>query len=94
MVVERLVGLAVAVPPLMNRAALGLARRKDLADLLVGVAGDFVPPREVLRPGYVARLVAAALGLGTGDSGLADPCSRVLSGGSGTPSPESPVPSP
>ena len=47
--VERLVALTVACPPLMNRAAACLSRRKDLADLLVGVVGDFVPPRELLR---------------------------------------------
>ncbi|MFL5575903.1 MAG: NAD(P)/FAD-dependent oxidoreductase [Gemmatimonadaceae bacterium] len=55
--VERIIGSAVAVPVLMNRAARALARRRDMADLLVGVTGDFVPPREVLRPGYVARLL-------------------------------------
>jgi geranylgeranyl reductase family protein len=46
---ERLVGAAVAFPTLMNRAVRVLARRQDLADLFVGAAGDFVPPREVLR---------------------------------------------
>jgi flavin-dependent dehydrogenase len=55
--VERMVGVAVAVPVLMNRAARALAKRRDMADLLVGVTGDFVPPREVLRPGFVARLL-------------------------------------
>ena len=48
--VERLVGAAVSFPSLMNRAARVLGRRKELADLFVGVAGDFVPPREILRP--------------------------------------------
>ncbi|HEX5437685.1 MAG TPA: NAD(P)/FAD-dependent oxidoreductase [Gemmatimonadaceae bacterium] len=56
--VERLVGLAVGLPWLMNRAAAALARRKDLADLFVGVAGDFVPPARVLRPGYLFPLLA------------------------------------
>jgi flavin-dependent dehydrogenase len=55
--VERLVSLAVAVPMLMNHTARTLARRKDMADLLVGVAGDFVPPREVLSLRYLARLL-------------------------------------
>jgi flavin-dependent dehydrogenase len=54
---ERLIGLAVALPGVMNHAAAVLARRKDLADLLVGVTGDFVPPRQVLSPGYVAALL-------------------------------------
>jgi len=46
---ERLVGAAVGFPGMMNRAVKALARRQDLADLFVGAAGDFVPPREVLR---------------------------------------------
>lgn len=46
---ERLVGTAVAFPGMMNRAVRVLARRRDLADLFVGAAGDFVPPGEVLR---------------------------------------------
>ena len=55
--VERLVALAVASPTLMNRAARTLSRRKEMADLLVGVAGDFVPPREVLSLRYLSRLL-------------------------------------
>jgi flavin-dependent dehydrogenase len=55
--VERLVGAAVALPPLMDRAARVLAARKDMADLLVGVTGDFVPPREVLRPAFLYALL-------------------------------------
>lgn len=55
--VERLVALAVACPPLMNRATAGLSRRKDLADLLVGVVGDFVPPRELLRARFLFPLL-------------------------------------
>jgi flavin-dependent dehydrogenase len=54
--VERLIGTAVAVPFLINRAAGVLSRRRDMADLLVGVAGDFVPPAEVLNAGYLLRL--------------------------------------
>jgi hypothetical protein len=55
--VERLIGAAVAWPPLINHAARVLSRRKDMADLLVGVAGDFVPAGEVLRPRYLLRLL-------------------------------------
>jgi hypothetical protein len=33
-----------------------MAARKELADLLVGVTGDFVPASQVLRLGYLARL--------------------------------------
>lgn len=55
--VERLVGAAVAFPALIERAAFALSRRKDLADLFVGVTGDFVPPAEVLRPSYLMALL-------------------------------------
>lgn len=58
---ERLIGAAVSVPLLMNTAAGSLSRRKEMADLLVGVAGDFVPPREVLNVSFVTRLVVDAL---------------------------------
>jgi flavin-dependent dehydrogenase len=58
--VERLIGSAVGWSPLINRAARVLSRRKDMADLLVGVAGDFVPAREVLRPGYLLRFLFAS----------------------------------
>ena len=57
--VERMVAGAVAVPALMNRAARAMTKRRDMADLLVGVTGDFVPAREVLRPGYLLRLLIA-----------------------------------
>ena len=55
--VERLIGVGVASPTVVNRAARALAGRKELADLLVGVTGDFVPARRVLTLGYLARLL-------------------------------------
>ena len=55
--VERLVAAAVACPPLLGRAAAVLERRRDMADLLVGVAGDFVPPAAVLNPRYLLALL-------------------------------------
>ncbi|MFI5312054.1 MAG: NAD(P)/FAD-dependent oxidoreductase [Gemmatimonadales bacterium] len=55
--VERLVAAAVASPLLLNEAARALASRSHLADLLVGVTGDFVPAREVLRPGFLLQLL-------------------------------------
>jgi flavin-dependent dehydrogenase len=58
-IVERMVGAATAYPAVMNRAARTLARRRDMADIFVGVTGDFVPPREVLRPSYLIRLLAS-----------------------------------
>ncbi|WP_434478398.1 NAD(P)/FAD-dependent oxidoreductase [Gemmatimonas sp.] len=53
--VEQLIGLAVSVPPLLNHAARVLSRDRDLADLLIGVTGDFVPPSAVLRPRTLLR---------------------------------------
>jgi flavin-dependent dehydrogenase len=64
--VERLIGTSVAVPFLINRAASVLSRRRDMADLLVGVAGDFVPPAEVLNAGYLLRLFLAPSFLSSG----------------------------
>lgn len=58
--VEWLIAIAVAQPWWMERAARAFARRPDLGHLLVGVTGDFVPAREVLRTGYVAQLILAA----------------------------------
>lgn len=54
--VEKMIGTAVAFPTIMNRAVRRLSARKELADLLVGVTGDFVPAREVLRAQYLAQL--------------------------------------
>ncbi|HEU4747231.1 MAG TPA: NAD(P)/FAD-dependent oxidoreductase [Gemmatimonadaceae bacterium] len=53
---ERIVGMAIAFPPLINHAARALAARKDMADLLVGVAGDFVPAEAVLNPRFLFNL--------------------------------------
>jgi geranylgeranyl reductase family protein len=56
---ERIVGMAIAHPYFLNNAAKVLSRRKDMADLIVGVAGDFVPPRVVLRPRFLYSLFIA-----------------------------------
>ena len=55
-IVERLIGTAVGFAPAINHFARTLEARKDMADLLVGVTGDFVPAREVLRPTYLLNL--------------------------------------
>jgi hypothetical protein len=54
--VERFIGASVASPMIVNRAARALAGDKNLADLLVGVTGDFVPSSQVLRLGFLAQL--------------------------------------
>ena len=43
----------VATPWLINRAADALSLRRDLADLLIGVTGDFVPAKEIVNVRYV-----------------------------------------
>lgn len=58
--IEKMVSLAVATPWIANRMARALSRRREMADLMVGVAGDFVPPREVLRPSFILKLLLAS----------------------------------
>jgi flavin-dependent dehydrogenase len=53
---ERIVGIAIAYPYFLNNAAKALSRHKDMADLLVGVAGDFVPTSLVLNPRFLFNL--------------------------------------
>lgn len=59
---ERLVALAVAYPSLMTLVARRFARRRDLADLLVGVTGDFIPASRVLNFRYALALLGASPG--------------------------------
>jgi flavin-dependent dehydrogenase len=53
---ERIVGMAIAYPYFLNNAAKALSRNKDLADLLVGVAGDFIPAKVALDPRVLFKL--------------------------------------
>lgn len=62
--VERFIGASVASPMIVNRAARALAGNKNLADLLVGVTGDFVPASQVLRLGFLARLFVLPIAAG------------------------------
>lgn len=55
-IVERVIGAVVGWPPLINRAAARLSARKDLADLLIGVTGNFVPASEIVRWSYVWKV--------------------------------------
>ena len=56
---ERIVGMAIAYPYFLNNAAKALSRNKDLADLLVGVAGDFIPAKVALNPRVLFNLFIA-----------------------------------
>jgi flavin-dependent dehydrogenase len=55
--VEAAIQLGVNVPCLMTHVGSRLARRPALANTLIGVTGDYLPPRAVLRPGYVLGLL-------------------------------------
>lgn len=68
--VEWIIAAVVGSPRLMNRAARVLAVRKDMADLLVGVTGDFVPARAVLNLRYITTLFALPLSLTTRHAAL------------------------
>jgi geranylgeranyl reductase family protein len=54
---NRLLQRVVAWPALANAVARRLARRHDLADRLVGIAGDFVPARAALDLGLLWDLL-------------------------------------
>ena len=54
---NRLLQRVVAWPAVANGVARRLARRPDLADRLVGIAGDFVPARTALGAGFVWDLL-------------------------------------
>jgi len=58
--IERLIGLAVAAPPLLDHFGRTMSRRPELADLLVGATGGVVPPRAVLHPATLWRFVTGA----------------------------------
>jgi hypothetical protein len=54
---ERMIAVAVGWPALIERVVSRLARRPDLADLLVRATGNCVPARAALAPGVLARLL-------------------------------------
>ena len=56
--INRMLQRVVAHPALSNAMARRLSRRPDLADKLVGVAGDFVPARSAWSLRFVWDLIA------------------------------------
>jgi flavin-dependent dehydrogenase len=52
-----LIQLGLRVPWLANRVIDRLARHPSLADMVVGVAGDFLPPRAVLSWRFAAQVL-------------------------------------
>lgn len=57
-VLERLIGLGVGWPALATRVIHRLARRNDLADLLIGATGNFVPVRAALSFSTLTAMLA------------------------------------
>jgi flavin-dependent dehydrogenase len=57
--VERLIGMSLVSTAAMNRIARVLAANKEMADLFVGVAGDFIPPRAILNARFFLKLAFA-----------------------------------
>ena len=54
---ERLIGVGVGWPALTDRVVRRLARRPDLADLLVSATGNIIPARRVLRASVLAQFL-------------------------------------
>jgi flavin-dependent dehydrogenase len=55
--IESIVQGLIARPWLSEYVAQRLACRKHLADTIIGVTGDFLPPSRVLSPLYIVRLL-------------------------------------
>lgn len=55
-VVERMIGWGMFTPRLFDRAVERIERR-GWADTLIGVTGDFIPPRAVLNARFLAGMV-------------------------------------
>jgi menaquinone-9 beta-reductase len=54
---ERMIGVAVGWPALIERVVGRMTRRPDLADLLVRATGNCIPARAVFAPSVLAGLV-------------------------------------
>ena len=56
-ILERMIGIAVGWPALIERVVGRLSRRHELADLLVRATGNCIPARAALAPRVLAGLV-------------------------------------
>lgn len=54
---ERLIGWSMYFPRLFERGVTRIGRRDGMASAVIGVAGGFVPSRQVLNPVFLARMV-------------------------------------
>jgi len=55
--VERIIAWVVGHPAALDHVAARLRAKPHLADLLIGVTGDFVPARHILSPAFAGQLV-------------------------------------
>jgi flavin-dependent dehydrogenase len=55
--VERMVGYALEFPRFLEHVVSRAGRRDGMAHTIIGVAGGFVPVREMLNPIFLARMV-------------------------------------
>jgi flavin-dependent dehydrogenase len=56
---NRLLQFVVERPRLSNAVAARLSRRQELADQLVGIAGDFIPARSAIGPRFFWSLLTS-----------------------------------
>jgi menaquinone-9 beta-reductase len=56
-ILERMIGIAVGWPALIERVVGRLIRRPELADLLVRATGNCIPARNALAPSVLASLI-------------------------------------
>jgi menaquinone-9 beta-reductase len=56
-VMERITRGLMQFPNIFDRTVDRLGRSQDMAHTAIGVAGGFVPLREMLNPGFIARVV-------------------------------------
>jgi menaquinone-9 beta-reductase len=56
-IMERVTRYLMASPWFFNRSVARLGRHEDMAHAAIGVAGGFVPLRDILNPRFLARMV-------------------------------------
>jgi hypothetical protein len=54
---ERMLDQALRFPRLFDRGISGLGRHEGMAHKVIGLAGGFVPMRQVLNPIFIARMM-------------------------------------
>jgi flavin-dependent dehydrogenase len=55
--IDRMIDYALRFPRLFDRGVSRLGRREGMAHTVIGLAGGFVPAREVLNPVFMARMI-------------------------------------